>query len=101
LSTEYEDLEFKDILRHLDRESAHFVIQLQTNHSGGLVTIVQPHDLIKESVDLHSLVRALKASVGTGGEVENDLIALHGDHRKQAKKELVRLGILADNIEII
>ncbi len=97
MSKEVEDLEFRDILRHLDRESAHFVIR----HTGRLVTIVQPHDLIRDSIDLPGLAHRLKQSLGTSGDVENGRIILHGDHRDQAKNELLKLGILADNIELI
>jgi len=101
LSKEVEDFEFRDILRHLDRESAHFVIRLETHHTGRLVTVVQPHDLIRDSFDLPGLAHRLKQSLGTSGDVENGRIILHGDHRDQAKNELLKLGILADNIEVI
>jgi len=98
---ENEELEFKDILRHLDRESAHFVIRLETHHSGRLVTVVQPHDMIKDSIDLPALAHRLKRNLGTGGDVENGRIVLHGDHREQAKSQLVKLGNLPENVELI
>lgn len=101
MSTESEDLEFRDILKHLDRESAHFVIKLETHHSGRLVTVVQPHDLIKDSIDLLGLAHKLKQTLGTSGDLENGRIILHGDHRDQAKHELVKLGVLVDSIEMI
>lgn len=101
MSTKSEGLEFKDILRHLDRESAHFVVRLEPHHSGRLVTTVQPHELIRDSIDLQELAHRLKQSLGTGGDVENGRIVLHGDQREHAKKELVKLGILPDNIEVI
>ena len=101
MSKEVEDFEFRDILRHLDRESAHFVIRLETHHTGRLVTVVQPHDLIRDSIDLPGLAHRFKQSLGTSGDVENGRIILHGDHRDQAKNELLKLGILADNIEVI
>ncbi len=98
---ENEDLEFHDILKHLDRESAHFIVRLETHHSGRIVTVVQPHDLIKDSIDLPSLAHKLKLSLGTGGDVENGRIVLHGDHREHAKKELLKLGVPAENVEMI
>jgi translation initiation factor 1 (eIF-1/SUI1) len=102
LSKEVGDFEFRDILRHLDRESAHFIIRLETHpHSGRPVTTVQPHDLIRDSIDLPGLAHKLKQTLGTSGDVENGRIILHGDHRDQAKNELLKLGILADNIEVI
>jgi translation initiation factor 1 (eIF-1/SUI1) len=101
LSMESEDLEFRDILKHLDRESAHFTIRLEKHHSGRLVTVVQPHDLIRDSIDLPGLAQRLKQSLGTSGDLEKGRIILHGDHRDQAKNELVKLGTLPDNIEMI
>ena len=101
MSTESEDLEFRDILKHLDRESAHFVVRLETHHSGRLVTVVQPHDLIRDSIDLPGLTHMLKQSLGTSGDLEDGRIILHGDHRDQAKNELAKLGVPADNIEMI
>jgi translation initiation factor 1 len=101
LSIESEDLDFRDILKHLDRESAHFVIRLETHHSGRIVTVIQPHDLIRDSIDLPGLVHRLKQSLGTGGDVENGRIILHGDHRDRAKNELVKLGVVSENIEMI
>lgn len=98
---ETEDLSFRDILKHLDRESAHFVIRLETHHSGRLVTVVQPHDMIRDSIDLQGLAHRLKQHLGTGGDVENGRIVLHGDHREQVKDELSKLGVLPDNIEMI
>ncbi len=98
---ESEDLEFKDILKHLDRESAHFIVRLEKHHSGRLVTIVQPHDLIKDSIDLAGLAHKLKETLGTNGEVEGGRIVLHGDHRDQARDELVKLGVSPERVEII
>ena len=102
LSLESEELDFKNELKHLDRETAHFVIRLETHHSGRMVTVVQPHDTIRESINLDQLAHQLKERLGTGGSVENGRIILHGDHRDKAKTELVRLtSIQADNIEVI
>jgi len=101
LSTENQDLDFRDILKHLDRESAHFVIRLETHHSGRVVTVVQPHDLIRDSINLPGLTHKLKQNLGTSGDVENGRIILHGDHRDQARIELVKLGVSAGNIEMI
>lgn len=97
---ETEELDFRDILKHLDRESAHFVLRLETVH-GRLVTVLEPHDLIRDSINLTQLFHKLKASVGTGGSVENGRILLHGDHRDKAGNELVKFGVSSENIEIV
>ncbi len=98
---ESEELDFRGILKHLDRESAHFVIRLETDHSGRMVTVIEPHDLIRDSIDLPRLLHRLKEALGTGGSVENGRIVLHGDHQDQAKNELAKFGVSPENIETI
>ncbi len=85
---ETEELEFRDILKHLDRESEHFVVRFETHHSGRLVTIVQPHSLMKASAALFRLAHKLKERLGTGGDVEESRIILHGDQRDRVKINL-------------
>ena len=97
---EDQELDFRDIRKHLDRESAHFVVRLET-HSGKPVTTVEPHRRIRDSIELPRLAHRLKDRLGTGGEVEEGRIILHGDHRERAGNELVNLGAEAENIEII
>jgi len=63
-----EDLTFEDILKHIDRESEHFVVRLETHHrSGREVTVVEPHRLTKDESSLRELARQLKEALGTGG----------------------------------
>src|ERR671922_879391 len=97
-----EELTFEDILKHIDRESEHFVIRHESHHhSGREVTIVEPHSLSKDEASLKELARKLKEKLGTGGDVENGRIVLHGDLRNQAMSELVKLGFKDENIEMI
>ncbi len=97
-----EDLTFEDILKHIDRESEHFVVRLEAHHrSGREATIVEPHRLSKDDSSLRDLARQLKEALGTGGDVEDKRIVLHGDHRTKARDELVKLGFKEENIELI
>ena len=98
---ESEELDFRDILKHLDRESAHFIVRLEKHHSGRFQTIIQPHDIIKDSIDLIGLARKLKETLGTGGEVEDGRIILHGDQRDKVRDELGKLGVSPERVEII
>ncbi len=97
-----EELTFEDILKHIDRESEHFVIRLETHHgSGREVTVIQPHRPTKDDTALRDLAKQLKETLGTGGDVEDGQIVLHGDLRNQALNELVKLGFKDENIEIV
>jgi translation initiation factor 1 (eIF-1/SUI1) len=96
------DLTFEDILKHIDRESEHFVVRRETHHhSGREVTIVEPHRPSKDETSLMELARQLKEALATGGDVEQGRIVLHGDLRNQAMHELVKLGFSEENIEVI
>src|SRR5947199_10474324 len=97
-----EDLTFEDRLKHIHRESEHFVVRLEAHHrSGRQVTIVEPHRLSKDESSLRDLARQLKEALGTGGDVEDERIGLHGDHRTKARGELGKLGLKEENIELI
>jgi len=97
-----QDLTFEDILKHIDRESEHFVIRLEKHHhSGREATIIQPHRPTSDDSLLRELARQLKEALGTGGDVESGQIVLHGDLRNQVADQLVRLGYNQENIEII
>ena len=96
------DLTFEDILKHIDRESEHFTIRIETHHgSGREMTVIEPHRFTKDDAALRDLARQLKETLGTGGDVENGRIVLHGDLRNQTVAELVKLGFRDENIEII
>ena len=97
-----EGLTFEDILKHIDKESEHFVIRHETHHhSGREVTVVEPHRPSKDETSLREIARQLKQNLATGGDVENGRIILHGDLRNQALNELVKLGFSEENIEVI
>jgi translation initiation factor 1 (eIF-1/SUI1) len=97
-----EDLTFEGILKHIDKESEHFVIRLETHHhSGREVTIVEAHRPTKDESSLKEIARQLKEALGTGGDVEGGRIVLHGEQRTKAKDELVKLGFNKENIELI
>ena len=97
-----EDLTFEDILKHIDKESEHFVIRVETHHhSGRDVTVVQPHRPTKDEASLREILHQLKEKLGTGGDVEDGRIVLHGDLRNQAMNELVKMGYSEENIEVI
>ena len=63
---------------------------------GKMSTLVSGFD---KSIDMKVTAKALKAELACGGTVKNGTIELQGDHRKQVKPILVRLGFAEDSIE--
>jgi len=98
---EGEDLSFEDTLKHIDRESEHFVVRLETHHTGRQLTVVEAHRPTKDEAFLRVLTHKLKEALGTSGDVEEGRIVLHGDQRDHVKRELVKLGFSPESIELI
>src|SRR5439155_21238538 len=97
-----EDHRFENILKHVDRESEHFVVRLETDHrSGREVTVVEPHRLAKDESSVRELARQLKEALGSGGDVEDGRIVLQGEQRTKRRGELVKPGFKEENIELI
>ena len=50
-------------------------------------------------MDLKPIAKDLKHELACGGTVKDNTIELQGDHTKNAKKALVKLGFEEDSIE--
>ncbi|MEK6859990.1 MAG: stress response translation initiation inhibitor YciH [Nanoarchaeota archaeon] len=76
-------------------------IQVQTEKKkfGKLVTVVSGFS----GVDLKSIARGLKQELACGGTVreEEKTVELQGDHKKNVKKALAKLGFPEDTVQII
>ena len=62
---------------------------------GKMTTLVSGFD---KGIDIKSTAKALKAELACGGTVKDGVIELQGDHRKQVKNVLVKLGFPAESI---
>lgn len=76
-------------------------IQVQTEKKkfGKIVTLVSGF----QGVDLKTIAKGLKHELACGGTIRDkeNLIELQGDHTKNCKKALVRLGFSEDTINIL
>mgnify|MGYP001560453668 CR=1 FL=1 len=62
---------------------------------GKITTLVSGFD---KSIDLRSTAKSLKEALACGGTVKNNVIELQGNHKKQVKPILVRLGFAEESI---
>ena len=62
---------------------------------GKLTTLVSGFD---KSFDIKATAKQLKEELACGGTVKDGVIELQGDHRKQVKSILVRMGFSEDSI---
>jgi translation initiation factor 1 len=73
-------------------------IQVRTEKKkfGKLATLITG---IKD-VDMKETTKALKQELACGGTLKDNVIELQGDHTKNAKKALVKLGFSEDLIQV-
>ena len=56
---------------------------------GKVITLVSGFD---KGVDIKATAKALKEGLACGGTVKDDIIELQGDHKRQVRSILIRLG---------
>ena len=62
---------------------------------GKVITVVSGFD---KGIDIKATAKALKAELACGGTVKDGTIELQGNHKKQVKPLLVKLGFSEDSI---
>ncbi|MEK6858861.1 MAG: stress response translation initiation inhibitor YciH [Nanoarchaeota archaeon] len=62
---------------------------------GKIITLVSGFD---KTIDLKQTARSLKESLACGGTVKDGVIELQGNHQKQVRQTLVKLGFSPDSI---
>ncbi|VVB78780.1 Translation initiation factor SUI1 [uncultured archaeon] len=74
-------------------------IQVQTEKKkfGKIVTLISGFS----GVDLKTIAKGLKENLACGGTVKDNVIELQGDHTKNAKKALAKLGFSEDTVQIV
>ncbi|MDP1695360.1 MAG: stress response translation initiation inhibitor YciH [archaeon] len=63
---------------------------------GKITTLVEGFN---KSIDIKATAKQLKEMLACGGTVKNGVIELQGNHRKQIKSILVKLGFSEDSID--
>lgn len=62
---------------------------------GKITTLVSGFD---NSVDIKAIARQLKEKLACGGTVKEGVVELQGNHKKQVKPILVKLGFVGESI---
>jgi len=70
-------------------------VSLGTRRYGKKITIVSGFD---KDIDVKAIAKSLKWVLACGGTVKDGKIELQGDHRKNVRKALVKLGFAEDSI---
>lgn len=74
-------------------------IQVRTEKKkfGKIATLVSGF----QGVDLKTVAKGLKQELACGGTVKNNAVELQGDHSKNAKKALAKLGFPEDTVQVL
>lgn len=81
------------------RESQKIRVVLDKKKFGKPYTVIA--GINEHEVDIKDLAKKLKNKFACGGTAKDAVIELQGDHRKHVKDELVKLGFLAETIEVV
>lgn len=74
-------------------------IQVRTEKKkfGKIVTLVSGFS----GVDLKTVGKGLKHELACGGTIKNNIVELQGDHSKNVKKALAKLGFPEDTVDVL
>lgn len=80
------------------KESQKIEIKMVKKKFGKISTLV--HGINENEINLKDLAKKLKNKFACGGTAKDGYIELQGDHLKELKPELIRLGFSPDSIEV-
>ena len=84
-----------DVFDEIAKSEQHITVTIVSRRYGKIITLVQGFD---KTVDLKSVAKALKESLACGGTVKSGVIELQGNHKKNVRAALVKIGFQEDSI---
>ena len=85
-----------DVFKEIARGEQKITVSTVARRYGKITTLVSGFD---KSFDIKGTAKTLKAELACGGTVKDGVIELQGNHKKQVKKALVKLGFPEDSIQ--
>jgi len=79
----------------LAKSEQKITVRTERRRYGKFTTVVSGFD---KSIDIKATAKSLKAELACGGTVKEGNIELQGNHKKQVKPILVKLGFPEDSI---
>ena len=84
-----------DVFKEIAKGEQKIRVSTVSRRYGKITTVVSGFD---KSVDLKATAKSLKEALACGGTVKDGTIELQGNHKKQVKQMLVKLGFPEDSI---
>ena len=82
------------VCEEIAKEEQRIHIRTEKKRFGKIVTMVSGI----QGMDLKPLAKSLKQELACGGTVKDKIIELQGEHTKNAKQALIKLGFAEDSI---
>jgi len=83
------------VFEEIAKSDQKIVVTTVARRYGKLTTLVQGFD---KTVDIKGTAKFLKEHLACGGTVKDNIIELQGNHKKQVRSLLVKLGFADDSI---
>ena len=83
------------ILKEIAKSSQKITVTTVARRYGKLITLVSGFD---KNSDIKSTAKYLKEKLACGGTVKEGVIELQGNHQKQVKPLLIKLGFVEESI---
>jgi translation initiation factor 1 len=71
-------------------------IATEKRRYGKVITLVSGFD---KDIDLKATAKALKEGLACGGTIKDQVIELQGDHKRQVRAVLIKIGFSDESIE--
>ena len=86
------------VWENIAKEHQQITVKLEKRKFGKKYTVIE--GLNENEVNIKDLAKKLKSKFACGGTGKNGVIELQGDHLKNAKEELIKLGFPPETIII-
>ncbi|MCX8158695.1 MAG: stress response translation initiation inhibitor YciH [Candidatus Pacearchaeota archaeon] len=85
----------QDIFKEIDKSKQKITVSTVSRRYGKIITLISGFN---KSFDIKGTAKHLKEKLACGGTVKDNVIELQGNHQKQVKPILVKLGFPEDSI---
>lgn len=84
-----------DVFEEIAKSEQHIKVSIDKRRYGKIITLVAG---FSKHVDVKAVAKTLKEKLACGGTVKNSIVELQGNHLKQVKPILVKLGFPEESI---
>jgi translation initiation factor 1 len=82
---------------NITKESQKITIKVIKKKFGKKYTVI--NGINEHEVDIKGVAKKLKSKFACGGTAKQGIVELQGDHTRDIRKELIKLGFAPDSIE--